>query len=683
MAEPQQPAQPPPQPQQSLWAQPENYDPLGDQEFDVVVAGTGFIESVLAGALSRSGLKVLHLDWNDYYGADSASLTLPQFLRWLAAAGAETVMHAPEGWVQSQRGPQWNVDLSPRGCLSGGEFVEGLIDSQVGRYLEFKNVDRCLVLHGGQWVPLPGGRGAVFRSRHLQMMEKRRLMQLMQIVQHGVEQDKEREGGEGAACHAAEGGVPEEWRRRPFPDFLSQHLKMSDRLRGLVLHALCGLPAPPGGQGEGAAPACTADAGIARLRRVAAGIGLYGPQPYIYPSYGNAELPQALCRVCAVYRGIYVLRRGLSSVVLGPTGGVTGVTCTAGHRFNCRHVVLPHRRGTAELFPAAARDPEGPGAGGGEVRAVVFADRPLFGAAGAGGAGGAEGSGEAEEERAGSEHVEGDPPLCLATIPPGSVADALPPRTVLVWQLAQGTHASPQAAPTLHFTMACPTADEQPAAAAALRAVVGSFVDLDTAPPQGPEGGTAEAQSAEPAAAGAGMPRAHFAAFYALPSAVDAVGPRGALRADSEGTPAASPGEGVVLCPGPSGEPDVDCAWASARRLFAIVMAREKAARAAGARGAADPPPGEPTDVPFDPDSFLGRLPDPEASLPPVATDTESRLLGVAEIHPVSAQPAADEEPAAGEPGSCADAAAEGPPAEESAARGEPPAAHADPAGPL
>lgn len=44
----------------------------------VIVLGTGLTECVLSGLLSVEGKKVLHMDRNDYYGGDSASLNLTQ-----------------------------------------------------------------------------------------------------------------------------------------------------------------------------------------------------------------------------------------------------------------------------------------------------------------------------------------------------------------------------------------------------------------------------------------------------------------------------------------------------------------------------------------------------------------------------------------------------------------------------
>ena len=40
--------------------------------------GTGLIECVLSGILSTEGKKVLHMDRNEYYGGESASLTPTQ-----------------------------------------------------------------------------------------------------------------------------------------------------------------------------------------------------------------------------------------------------------------------------------------------------------------------------------------------------------------------------------------------------------------------------------------------------------------------------------------------------------------------------------------------------------------------------------------------------------------------------
>ena len=47
-----------------------------NEDYDVIVLGTGLKECVLSGLLAVKGKKVLHLDRNDYYGGETASLNL-------------------------------------------------------------------------------------------------------------------------------------------------------------------------------------------------------------------------------------------------------------------------------------------------------------------------------------------------------------------------------------------------------------------------------------------------------------------------------------------------------------------------------------------------------------------------------------------------------------------------------
>lgn len=59
-----------------------------DETYDAIVLGTGLKECIISGLLSVKGLKVLHMDRNDYYGGESASLNLKQ-VSWGAILGSE------------------------------------------------------------------------------------------------------------------------------------------------------------------------------------------------------------------------------------------------------------------------------------------------------------------------------------------------------------------------------------------------------------------------------------------------------------------------------------------------------------------------------------------------------------------------------------------------------------------
>lgn len=56
------------------------HTPKKDDNYDIIVLGTGLTECILSGIFSVEGKKVLHMDRNDYYGGESASLNLSQVI---------------------------------------------------------------------------------------------------------------------------------------------------------------------------------------------------------------------------------------------------------------------------------------------------------------------------------------------------------------------------------------------------------------------------------------------------------------------------------------------------------------------------------------------------------------------------------------------------------------------------
>uniref|UniRef100_A0A3B3QYT6 Rab GDP dissociation inhibitor n=1 Tax=Paramormyrops kingsleyae TaxID=1676925 RepID=A0A3B3QYT6_9TELE len=84
-----------------------------NEEYDVIVLGTGLTECILSGIMSVKGKKVLHMDRNSYYGAESASITpLEDLYKRFSIPGSP-----PESMG---KGRDWNVDLIPKFLMANG-----------------------------------------------------------------------------------------------------------------------------------------------------------------------------------------------------------------------------------------------------------------------------------------------------------------------------------------------------------------------------------------------------------------------------------------------------------------------------------------------------------------------------------------------------------------------------------
>eukprot|EP00759_Apiculatamorpha_spiralis_P053277 PhF_6_TR6151/c0_g1_i1/m.9142 len=260
----------------------------------VIVDGTDVTASLVAGALARAGLKVLHLDRNEYYGGTHATLTLKQFRKLAMLRGyKEHVTKDPAGFGERS----YNIDLHPAVVYSDGPLVNFFVDSGVGKYLEFKNIDRILAYVPDitpSFVTVPLCKSDMFKSQILTLQEKRILMKTVQSLVGTV-------GPEGTltAAPPAPPGMT-------LAEFMKS-IGTTKRLQDWLLYAVLNLT------DDEAQNYSMADA-QSKMRLFHGSVGKYGPTPFITYQFGAAEFPQACCRVCAVYEGIYILRRGVDAI---------------------------------------------------------------------------------------------------------------------------------------------------------------------------------------------------------------------------------------------------------------------------------------------------------------------------------------------------------------------------------
>ncbi|KAI7727975.1 hypothetical protein M8C21_002820 [Ambrosia artemisiifolia] len=158
-----------------------------DEEYDVIVLGTGLKECILSGLLSVDGLKVLHMDRNDYYGGESSSLMLNQL--WKRFKGDE---NPPETLGTSK---EYNVDMIPKFMMANGLLVRALIHTNVTKYLNFKAVDGSFVYSNGKIYKVPATDVEALKSSIMGLFEKRRARKFFIYVQDFEENDpKSHEG---------------------------------------------------------------------------------------------------------------------------------------------------------------------------------------------------------------------------------------------------------------------------------------------------------------------------------------------------------------------------------------------------------------------------------------------------------------------------------------------------------
>lgn len=271
-----------------------------DEEYDVIVLGTGLKECILSGMMSVSGKKVLHMDKNKYYGGESTSMPLDDFYK-------EFEMGAPPENLGKPR--DWNVDLIPKFLMANGQLVKILIHTGVTRYLEFKSIEGSYVYQrdkkgGGKIYKVPCDEKEVLASDLMGLFEKRRFRNCLVYIQDFNIND------------------PKTWKDfDPKTDTaakLFQKYGLEMNTQDFTGHALA-LYRNEKYQQE---PLYKF---VERVKLYSDSLLRYGKSPYLYPLYGLGELPQGFARLSAIYGGTYMLDKKGCNIQFDENGKVTGV----------------------------------------------------------------------------------------------------------------------------------------------------------------------------------------------------------------------------------------------------------------------------------------------------------------------------------------------------------------------
>ncbi|CAL1572516.1 unnamed protein product [Knipowitschia caucasica] len=207
-------------------------------------------------------------------------------------------------------GRRFNIDLVSKLLFSRGSLVDLLIQSNVSRYAEFKNVSRVLTFLNGEIIQVPCSRADVFSSRRLSVVDKRKLMKFLTSC---LDQDD----------------IITEYVGRPYMEFLEKQ-SLGEDLRHFLFYSIAG-----------ATEGTPTEAGLASTRNFLRCLGRYGNTPFLFPVYGLGEIPQCFCRMCAVFGGVYCLRHSAQSLVLNrATNRCVAVIDSRGQRISCSHCVL-------------------------------------------------------------------------------------------------------------------------------------------------------------------------------------------------------------------------------------------------------------------------------------------------------------------------------------------------------
>jgi Rab GDP dissociation inhibitor len=276
---------------------PKDCIPLADGDYDAIVLGTGLTECIISGLLSVNGQRVLHLDRNNYYGAETASLSLQHLFKHFR--GTEESNPA----LGSSR--DWNVDLVPKFIMACGKLVKILLHSKVTRYLEFKTIDGSHVFKDNKIQKVPATPSEALNSALMGFFEKRKFRNFLEFL-NKYEKEK-----------------PETWLKGKSLDKVTTRelyyeYGLDENTQAFTGHAMA-LHTNDAYLDE------PAEATAEAIQLYVYSLSIYGKSPYIYPVYGLGGLPEGFSRLCAIHGGTFMLNKKVDKILFDENNAAWGI----------------------------------------------------------------------------------------------------------------------------------------------------------------------------------------------------------------------------------------------------------------------------------------------------------------------------------------------------------------------
>ncbi|XP_015576358.2 rab escort protein 1 isoform X1 [Ricinus communis] len=346
--------------------EPPSYPSIDPTTFDLILIGTGLSESIIAAAASASGKSVLHIDQNKFYGSHFSSLSIPDLTSFLNSNSVPTPSPPPpqtphpdftvvnlttqplysnveissfSNELIEQNCSKFSLDISgPRVLYCADNSIDLMIKTGANQYVEFKSIDASFVGdENGKLWNVPDSRAAIFKDKSLSLMEKNRLMRFFKLVQSQIATNENQEQQEEEDVRISEQDL-----ESPFVDFLNK-MKLSSKIKSIILYAIVMADCDQENTGGANKDLLKTKDGIDRLALYQSSIGRFTNAlgAFIYPIYGQGELPPAFCRRAAVKGCIYVLRMPVVALLMDKNNGnYKGIRLASGQEIYSQKLVL-------------------------------------------------------------------------------------------------------------------------------------------------------------------------------------------------------------------------------------------------------------------------------------------------------------------------------------------------------
>ena len=292
------------------------YKDLYNQEYDYVIFGTSLTESTLSAYLSKLGKRVMQIDVAKVYGGDCKNFNLKDMEKFISElkekknkdsclnsyklVNKETKIEEP--LINNEKFREYNFDMNPKLVYAKSKATRELTDSNASNYIEFSSVKKIFYLFNNKLLNVPFSKSQIFMSNDIELLEKQKLLNflfaIMKIkntdvdVNSTVDVKKDYDLDNNSLLEEIKSNL-----NVNAEEFLNE--RFTTKVKEMLLYILANKSAVQ--------TLLTVDQMCDKIYKFLLSVQIYDDTPFLYPIYGSSEYSQAMCRLCAVYGGIFLV----------------------------------------------------------------------------------------------------------------------------------------------------------------------------------------------------------------------------------------------------------------------------------------------------------------------------------------------------------------------------------------
>lgn len=300
---------------------------LDKNDYDYLILGTDFSESILSAAFASRGFTCINIDSDSLYSGTLKALNLKEFLKWQDSLNKSHKDHLVENLnikcneeyassmeevIEKYGFRTFYIDIDPKMLFSSSLATNELVQIGIDNYTTFKSIKNISIFQQSSFQKLPVSKSLISKCKFLTLKEKKNFIENFDKIQKFIQNHVQKKN------HNSTNEFEKEIYANPstqvsheFSKYLNENHSLlftkilpntSNKLfQDIICYCICNRVVLSSEDNMSAQEL------LDHFQKFVKSIGSHDVFPYLYSTYGAGDLTQVYSRISALHGSVFLI----------------------------------------------------------------------------------------------------------------------------------------------------------------------------------------------------------------------------------------------------------------------------------------------------------------------------------------------------------------------------------------